>query len=141
MKKLTEQLKRQEGKEPVPYQDSKGHWTVAYGHLMSNPLSDRAMEMILKDDIGVAIKDFARLPLAFRRNLNEARRRVAINMLFNMGLGDNDDGFLSFKKMIQAVKDDDFETAGSEMLDSQWARNHKRRASKLTKIMKTGKQE
>ena len=134
MEKLLQQLRQDEGFRGIAYQDSLGNWTIGYGHLLSNPITERAATEILQDDVNIAIRDFASLPHKFRKNLNEARRRVVINMLFNMGLG----RFLTFKKMIQAVIDEEFEQAALEMLDSVWAKQVKGRAVRLAEIMKYG---
>lgn len=129
-----QELRQDEGFSGVPYQDSRGNWTIGYGHLMSNPITERVATEILQDDVNIAIKDFASLPYEFRKNLNEVRRRVVINMLFNLGLK----RFLTFKRMIQAVTDGDFEQAALEILDSAMARQVKGRAVRLAEIMKHG---
>jgi len=138
MEKLIKQLKQDEGFVGTPYPDSLGNWTVGYGHLMSNPISEKAASYILQDDIDIAIHKFAKLPLSIRKHLNEARRRVVISMIFNMGLGNDERGFLSFKDMIRAIKNDDFEQAALEILDSLMARQVGDREIKWAEIMKHG---
>ena len=135
MEKLLQQLKQDEGFRNVAYQDSEGFLTIGYGHLLSEPITERVATQILQDDVNTVIRDFAELPYLFRRNLNEDRRRIILNMLFNLGLAK----FLKFKKMIQAIIDEDFEKAALEMLDSKWAKQVKGRAIRLAEIMKHGK--
>ena len=140
MKPLIQILQKHEGLVLVPKKDSKGNWTLGHGHLLSNPITHDAAVHILKDDIGIAIHKFRKLPLTFRRNLNEARRRVIISMLFNMGLGNDDHGLLSFKDMIDAVERKDFQKAGDHMIDSQWCHRDVGhiRAGELANIMRGG---
>ena len=135
MEKLLQQLKQDEGFRNIAYQDSEGFLTIGYGHLLSNPITERVATEILQDDVNTAIRDFAELPHQFRRNLNESRRRVILNMLFNLGLTK----FLKFKKMIQAVIDENFEQAALEMLDSKVAQEQaSNRYKRLAEIMKHG---
>jgi len=51
-----------------------------------------------------------------------------------MGCG----GVSGFREMIKALKKKDYEKAADEMLDSQWARNHKARSGRLAKMMRDG---
>lgn len=37
---ILEQLKRDEGRRPMPYQDSRGIWTAGYGHNMRAQLQE-----------------------------------------------------------------------------------------------------
>ena len=47
-------------------------------------------------------------------DLSDVRQRVIVDMMFNLGKS----RFLGFKKMIDAVKADDFAKAADEMKDS-----------------------
>ena len=66
--------------------------------------------------------------------LNEPRKAVVVNMLFNLGWG----GYSKFRNMINALNDHDYETASAEMLDSRWARQVGGRAKELSRIMRSG---
>jgi lysozyme len=52
-------------------------------------------------------------------------------MIFNIGYT----RVLGFKKMLAAIKRDDYQTAAKEMLDSNWARQVGNRATKLAALM------
>jgi lysozyme len=52
-------------------------------------------------------------------------------MIFNLGLP----RFLGFKKMIQALCEDDYAEAAEQMLDSLWSKQVGKRAKVLAEIM------
>lgn len=63
--------------------------------------------------------------------LPESAQRVLVDMRFNLGY----QGFRKFKKMIKAVKQQDFHTAAREMKESPWYHQVGARAERLTKMM------
>lgn len=65
--------------------------------------------------------------------LDDIRQKVVIDMAFNLGVN----GVLSFKNMIQALKEKDYDKAAEEMLDSLWAEQVGNRADRLAKMMRT----
>ncbi len=134
METFEQQLKRHEGGHYLtPYLDSEGNWTIAWGHLMKDGLviSRRVAQVLFDEDLHVAKFSFTTLGLT---GLSQARQDVLINMLFNLGLK----RFHSFKKMLRALEQHDYETAADEMLDSRWARQVKERATELAKTMRNG---
>ena len=136
MKKLEEMLKRHEGLRLDVYRDSLGNKTIGYGHLIQGPhLIDKDMaERLLRYDMHLAVDAFFTLPTEIRINLNENRRRVLMNMIFNLGLPK----LLGFKKMLKAIENDDYDGAADEMLDSRWAKQVRGRAIELADIMRRG---
>jgi len=70
----------------------------------------------------------------YRRRLNEARARVIMNMVFNMGI----QSVLGFKKMWAAIYEGNFNKAADEMMDSKWASQVGGRAEELAGIMRRG---
>ena len=83
---LLDQMKRDEGRRSRPYQDSRGIWTVGYGHnLTVGPLSEAALMQILRDDVIAA--ETACLSLPIWTDLSEARRAALLNLTFNQGIG------------------------------------------------------
>ena len=65
----------------------------------------------------------------------DPRQDVFIEMVFNMGPS----RVAGFRNMLQAFRDEDWELASVEMLDSKWARQVGVRANRLAKIMSDGK--
>lgn len=128
---IVDQIKRDEGRRPKPYQDTQGIWTVGYGHnLTTGPLSDDAMEQILRDDLQAVETQCLTLPIW--KDLSEARKGVLLNMAFNLGFT----GLMGFRNMYQALEVRDYERAAAEMEDSRWARQVGARADRLAKQMR-----
>ena len=128
--RLLGQLKRDEGKSAVMYLDSANTPTIGYGHNLTVPLSDAAMEQILSDDLAAAESDVA--SLVWPLSLSPARFAVLVAMRFNLGFG----GLLGFVNMLAALRSGDYETAAREMLASLWASQVGARADRLAEQMR-----
>lgn len=114
---------KHEGKKLYPYRDSVGKLTIGVGHnLDDNGLSNRVVEMILKEDINSAIEE---LDDIFDNwdELPEIVQAVMIDMMFNLGYN----RFIKFKKMIAAIKNHDYKKAAEEAKDSKWCKQVKSR--------------
>jgi lysozyme len=135
MNKLVEQLKRHEGLELSPYKDTVGKLTIGYGRNLDDVgISEKEAEFMLRNDIAIAITE-ADKAFDWLQNLNDARKDVVYNMVFNMGLP----RFKGFKKMIAALERNYFAVAADEMMDSRWAQQVGIRALELQNQMLTGK--
>lgn len=149
---LIEDLKTDEGYRQEIYDDAtgekidwvkarvlgiiKGHPTVGYGHnVEARKFSDDILSKIFLEDIKRAMRQ-AENNFDFYSKLSINRRRVIVNMIFNMGLW----GVKGFRNMIKAVENEDYETASDEMLNSLWARTETTalRARKLSELMLAG---
>lgn len=100
-----------------------------------------------KDFEGLRLKVYTctagKLTIGYGRNLEdtgiteaeasipEQRLYVLTDMIFNIGYT----RVLGFKKMLAAIKRDDYKAAAKEMLDSNWARQVGNRATKLAALM------
>lgn len=132
--KLKDQLKRHEGFVKNPYKDSVGKITIGYGRNLEDVgISASEAEYLLDNDIRKATVLFNRVFGDFG-HLNQARKDVLINMIFNMGLN----RVKRFKKTLYHVAHSHFDKAADEMLDSLWARQVKGRAKELSEQMRTG---
>lgn len=131
---LRRQLTLHEGRTRSPYRDSEGKLTIGIGHnLDDRPLSDRVVDMIFEEDVGVALRDLA-LKMPWYVSLSERRQLVLADMCFNLGIGK----LLLFVKMIAALRRGDWNDAAAEMLDSKWARQVGNRALRLSTMMREG---
>ena len=131
---LLKQIVRHEGSKNRMYLDSEGIRTIGVGHnLETMPISDRAVMVILEDDIEIAIMDLNRA-FPWVKHLDEVRRDVLINMAFNMGIST----LKEFERMLAAIQANNFQLAAAEMLDSKWARQVGSRAYELADQMRTG---
>lgn len=137
MTDIFQQLIKHEGVRLKPYRDKVGKLTIGVGrNLEDKGISKKEAEMMLVNDVQDIIKQLNQYD--WFNKLDHIRRKVIIDMAFNLGVN----GLLQFKNMIQAIKDDDYQLAGEEMIDSKWYRQHQRwgslRAKRLVKMMKTG---
>lgn len=142
-----EQLKRHEGLRLEAYECTAGVLTIGWGHnCVSHPvegverigdaISRGTAEKLLYEDVKRAGKELDKA-LPWWRGMNEARQGVLLNMCFNVGLG----RLLGFKKALGAMKIEDWSRAGTELLDSKWARQVRGRAAELSRQMVLGEWE
>ena len=131
---LLKQIVRHEGSRNKMYLDSEGVETIGVGHnLRDRPISDRAIMVILEDDIEAAVLDLV-LQFPWFKSLDEVRRGVLINMSFNLGIT----RLKRFERMIAAIKTENWQLAADEMINSKWARQVGSRAHELADQMRTG---
>lgn len=137
IEELKKQLIRDEAEVNHAYQDSEGYWTIGVGHLIDKrkggEISHKISMLILDDDIAEKLGQCER-ELDWFDDLDEARKIVILNMVFNLGISN----FKEFKKTIYFIKAGDYDEASIEMLDSKWSRQVGARAARLSAIMKTG---
>jgi len=74
---------------------------------------------------------------SFMENLNEPRKTVIIDMVFNMGCSRFNEQ--AWPKFFKAAMTGNYKEASKQMLDSKWAGQVKTRANILAKMMETGK--
>jgi len=129
--KLKEELKVDEGFRECVYKCSAGKLTIGYGHnVEDNPIPEAFADQLLGYDIAGALAECERFDWFF--DLDDVRKRVIINMVFNLGFN----GVSKFKKMIVALERGLYYEAAREMLDSKWARQVGPRAERLAELMK-----
>ena len=131
---LKEELTRDEGKRLEPYKDSEGHLTIGVGHLMDSPLSERAVDVILDDDIAEAEADLDRIFPTWRDDLTDNRQRALLNMTFNLG----GTRLRGFRKMWVAINMEDWKDAAAEALDSKWALQVGPRSQRIASMLEDG---
>ena len=146
-KKLTRMLSDHEGVKLKVYDDATGEELIAGDTLVGHPtigvgrniakyglgISVEESNYLLLNDIERVKKEIKGFPIS---HLNEARMAVIIDMAFNMGITRFND--IKWPKFFNAVRNADWETATTEMLDSNWATQTKRRAVRLSKMMHEG---
>ena len=160
MADIIKQLMLHEGVRLKPYRCSAGKLTIGVGHnyedtglpdwlkhdvdivgggvdewtsrLKAAFTMDMA-ERLLKEDI-VKYEKQVRVKLPEYDNLDEIRKRVVLDMTFNMGAGWIDE----FKNTVKMVREGNYEGASYGMLKSKWAKQVGKRANRLAHMMKTG---
>jgi len=123
-----------EGFKSLPYKCPEGRLTVGYGHNLDEPMSYQLAEWILIYDIQQASKIVTNIfSIECLEYLSENRYNVLVNMAFNLG-----NKLKTFKKMIFAVKKQDYNKAADEMENSKWCKQVKSRCIRLAQIMREG---
>lgn len=141
MKELKERIKEHEGYRSKVYLDSMDppNRTVGYGHLCvedfwedNKEYSKEFLEEIFEKDFQNAVDQCEDLCHEYDLDISQVATEVLIEMIFQLGIGN----VKKFKRMIEALQNEDYETASFEMLDSRWAEQTPERAEKLSLIMK-----
>ena len=113
-----------------------GHPTIGVGRNIAKDglgISQEEAEFMLMNDIERVEEEIKNFPI---EHLNEVRTAIIIDMAFNMGITRFNPTM--WKKTFQAIVDEDWQKAKIEMLDSNWARQTKRRSVKLSQMMLLG---
>ncbi len=134
---LIAELRRDEGVVRHAYRDSLGFLTIGVGRLIDRRkgggLNEAEIDLLLANDVArVEAAVDARLPWA--RGLDPVRRRVLLNMGFNLGV----EGLCGFRATLRAVEDGRYSDAATGMMRSKWAGQVGRRAERLSAMMRTG---
>jgi len=139
--KLITHIKWAEGSGPYDpetdtykiYTDPVGKQTIGFGHNIDDRgLDGDVVEHQLRNDVNKAIEDCRRLD--FWNDLDDTRKLVVADMVFNMGLS----RFHTFKNFQSALRLPDYKMAAFEMENSRWFKQTGRRARKLVETMRTG---
>jgi lysozyme len=140
--RMVDQLLLHEGEKLTPYVDTLGNWTVGTGYnleargveflnrrsartsrrtITASPvrvdvrLTQAQSRLVLRADIA-RVEASRQGSLPDYLNLNEVRRRVVLDMAFNLGFR-----ALGFKAAIAAIKARNFSQASRELYKSKWA--------------------
>lgn len=133
---MKQRVLRHEGLRLKVYKCPAGKLTIGVGrNLEDNGITRSEALYLLENDLKKAEKTCEEAFLWFER-LDSVRKGVIIEMVFNLGF----QGFLGFKRLIKALTIQDFTGAAEEMLNSHWAFQVGKRAEKLARIMRTGKE-
>lgn len=131
---LIEQLKKHEGLRLKLYKDTVGKNTIGFGRNLDDVgISLIEAEMMLKNDL-MKTEILIKNKFKWFSEIDAVRQAVVLNMVFNLGIN----GFSKFKKLIQAIETKDWNLAGNEMINSNWAKQVGQRASELSAQMKSG---
>ncbi len=131
---LLAEIRRDEGVRRRPYRDTVGKLTIGVGRNLDDlGLSDDEIDHLLINDISRSVADLDRA-LPWWRTLSPARRRVMVNMAFNLGITK----LLGFTNTLRAIRRGDYAAAARGMLASKWAGQVGARARRLAEMMRNG---
>ena len=135
--KYKEFLRKVEGLKLKLYKDTKGILTIGYGrNLESKGIDVNEAEIMLSCDVNEAIANLVDIFPNFY-SMPENLRIVLVSMMFNLGK----DGFLSFKKFIKAVKENNKQAMIYELLNSKRAKQLPNRVNEERHLLMTMKGE
>lgn len=138
-----------EGLRLKPYRCTKGKWTIGVGRCLdTNPLTEvekrvvgdvwggitkNAALFLLRNDLEKVEKQCS--DLICWGVLDDERRYALIDMAFQLGIN----GLRKFKKMLSALEKNDYITASNECMDSNYAKQTRNRAERISRLIKTGR--
>lgn len=127
-------LIRHEGMKLRAYYCPAGRITVGVGRNLEDlGLTEDEALYLLDNDIRRFRREVSQ-GIPWFSQLDDVRQEVLICMAFNLGLK----RLMSFRGMLAALKAKDYDRAASEMLNSVWAAQVKKRAVELAQMMRTG---
>lgn len=128
---LVSDLKEAEGWRPNAYQDTQGIWTIGFGTNLQELNIDRQTgEKWLQSSLFKA--ELEAQSFAFFQRLNNPRKRVVIELIYNMGLP----RLLGFVRMLDALEKGEYVRAAAELLRSKYATQVGQRAQRLAAVMR-----
>lgn len=141
MKKLRDMLQRHEGLRLVPYQDTRGIWTMGWGHNVQahgepipSIISFHDAEWLFEQDFAVACSGVEVLLHSMGITVDDVRFSALVDLCFNMGIN----GVKTFKKMLANLQTAKYSEASIELLNSKYATQVGKRADELAHMLSTG---
>lgn len=120
-------LERDEGVRLKPYLDTVGKTTIGVGrNLTDNGITAAEARVLLQNDLFRVANELDRVA-PWWREMSQVRQNALVNMAFNLGLP----RLLTFKKMMLALENGNFETAWAEAMGSKWAAQVGERANRI----------
>jgi len=134
MSRLTETLRRHEGVKYTLYKCTSDKWTIGVGRNLEDVgLSEEETDFLLQNDIERTVSLMDKY-IPWHTDLDQVRHEALVNFVFNVGIGTT----MKFKNAMAALEEHDYNTAATEMLDSNWAKQVGDRAIEVTEMIKTG---
>jgi lysozyme len=124
-------LKREEGFSPTVYKDHLGNPTIGYGFLVSSLYLDEDIAEALLFRIVLRLKKEIDRKMPWVSEMPDSVQRAIVQMCFQLGVN----GFLSFKRTIKALKENQFKDAEKYMLQSKWAKQTPERAKRVAAMI------
>ena len=138
MEEVKQRIKEHEGFRDTVYSDSLGYATIGYGHLVlptdnfveGVTYSKEQLEVLFDKDFQIAFNSANELVDGL--DLNHIAKGVIIEMCFQLGKP----RVMKFKKMWEALRNNDFEEAANQMIDSAWHKQTTSRCESLAATMR-----
>ena len=131
MERLKKQLVIDEGLELKPYRCSADKLTIGVGRNIQEVGITEAEAMVLLENDIARVAGEGTQAFDWFLGLTPIRKEAIINLVFNMGLSK----FKQFKKTIAFIEAGDWERAGAELLDSNYARQVGQRSQRVANML------
>jgi len=127
-------LKEDEGYSQFPAADTGNTLVIGYGlNINLEGVTKAEAAWLLNSKINQCVADLVRA-LPWFADLDVVRQAALVNMRYNLGMP----RLSKFKKMLAALKIQDWKTAAKECLDSDAARSLPNRYGRLANILRGG---
>jgi len=130
---ILKKIKRHEGWRSKPYRCSAGKLTIGYGTNIEQISKDEG-ELLLEFRIN-EILEYALPQLPEYQTLNDTRKLVYLDMLYNLGFK----SFKRFKRMRKAVQEGNWHKAANEIKNSKYYKQVGLRGKENVKMMRFGR--
>ena len=138
MEDVKQRIKEHEGFRDTVYSDSLGFATIGYGHLVlptdnfveGVTYPKEQLEVLFDKDFQIAFNSANELVDGLE--LNHIAKGVIVEMCFQLGKP----RVMKFKKMWEALRNNDFEEAANQMIDSAWHKQTTSRCESLAATMR-----
>ena len=138
MEDVKQRIKEHEGFRDTVYSDSLGFATIGYGHLVlptdnfveGVTYPKEQLEVLFDKDFQIALTSANELVDGL--DLNHIAKGVIVEMCFQLGKP----RVMKFKKMWEALRNNDFEEAANQMIDSAWHKQTTSRCESLAATMR-----
>ena len=138
MEQIKQRIKTHEGFRDTVYSDSLGFATIGYGHLVlptdnfvvGIAYAKEQLEEVFDKDFQIALTSANELVDGL--DLNHIAKGVIVEMCFQLGKP----RVMKFKKMWAALRNNDFEEAANQMIDSAWHKQTTSRCESLAATMR-----
>lgn len=128
-----ELVKSDEGFSHTIYRCTKGKRTIGYGFNLEVGLTKEECDAVLAVKTKNLINDVSkRFPKFFTLSTN--RQLALLNIAYNIGVS----GLFEFVEMFKALRQNDYDKAAEEILDSKAARELPSRYWRISKLMMDG---
>ena len=134
-KRLLSSIEVHEGYRLTAYRDTKGIWTIGFGHNLDAKggldgekrkegwkgytiTPDQAITLLAADldEVMAVVTDTEEWPYMNTK----ARQNALIELIFNMGLGNDTHGYLSFKHTRVSMREQDWGQVRLGLMSSKW---------------------
>jgi len=134
MNQLIDQLIRHEGMELKPYKCTSDKLTIGIGRNLEDVgISEEEAKSLLMNDLKRVDTQLEQM-MPWSQELDTVRYEGLMNFVFNVGIGTA----LKFVNAMAAIKEKDFDTGATELLNSRWAEQVGQRAIEVAEQIRTG---